>query len=50
MKNGTYAKVVSVGRRPVELDESIPQDKLVSALRNLYTEWIYIYIYLCMVW
>ncbi|KAI8644612.1 hypothetical protein BD408DRAFT_441603 [Parasitella parasitica] len=30
LKNGTYAKVVAVGRRPVELDESIPQDKLVQ--------------------
>ncbi|KAG1067009.1 hypothetical protein G6F42_026570 [Rhizopus arrhizus] len=30
LKNGKYAKVVAVGRRPVELDESIPQDKLVQ--------------------
>ncbi|KAI9487094.1 MAG: hypothetical protein EXX96DRAFT_551780 [Benjaminiella poitrasii] len=31
LKNGTYAKVVSIGRRPVELeDSSIPQDKLVQ--------------------
>lgn len=32
LKNGKYAKVVAVGRRPVELDESIPQDKLVRLL------------------
>lgn len=30
LKNGNYAKVVSVGRRSVELEDSIPQDKLVS--------------------
>ncbi|SAM02330.1 hypothetical protein [Absidia glauca] len=30
LKNGSYAKVVSVGRRNVELDDTIPQDKLVQ--------------------
>ncbi|KAI7901888.1 uncharacterized protein BX663DRAFT_512738 [Cokeromyces recurvatus] len=31
LKNGTYAKVISVGRRPVEIeDNTIPQDKLVQ--------------------
>ncbi|KAI8973563.1 hypothetical protein BDF20DRAFT_907093 [Mycotypha africana] len=28
LKNGSYARVVSVGRRQVELDDSVPQDKL----------------------
>ncbi|KAI8148156.1 hypothetical protein BJV82DRAFT_654023 [Fennellomyces sp. T-0311] len=30
LKNGTYEKVVTVGRRPVQLDDSVPQDKLVQ--------------------
>jgi oxidoreductase len=29
LKNGKYEKVVAIGRRPVELEESVPQDKLV---------------------
>lgn len=29
LQNGTYQKVISVGRRNVELDDSVPQDKLV---------------------
>ncbi|CEP14607.1 hypothetical protein [Parasitella parasitica] len=32
LKTGTYSKVVTVGRRPVELDENIPQDKLVQKI------------------
>ena len=30
LTTGKYSKVVSVGRRTVELDSTIPQDKLVS--------------------
>ncbi|KAI9263516.1 hypothetical protein EDC94DRAFT_518093 [Helicostylum pulchrum] len=30
LKNGSYTKVVSVGRRPVELEDSISKDKLVQ--------------------
>ncbi|KAI8148154.1 hypothetical protein BJV82DRAFT_664483 [Fennellomyces sp. T-0311] len=30
LKNGTYEKVATVGRRPVQLDDSVPQDKLVQ--------------------
>ncbi|GAA5809291.1 hypothetical protein MFLAVUS_002697 [Mucor flavus] len=30
LKNGSYTKVVSVGRRPVDLEDSIPKDKLVQ--------------------
>ncbi|ORZ17154.1 hypothetical protein BCR42DRAFT_414023 [Absidia repens] len=30
LKNGSYAKVVAAGRRKVELDDTIPQDKLVQ--------------------
>jgi oxidoreductase len=29
LQNGQYAKVVSVGRREVKLEDSVPQDKLV---------------------
>jgi oxidoreductase len=29
LKHGKYEKVVAIGRRPVELEESVPQDKLV---------------------
>lgn len=32
LKNGSYTKVVSIGRRQVRLDDSIPQDKLVSRM------------------
>lgn len=30
LKNGKYEKVISVGRRQVELDSNTPQDKLVK--------------------
>lgn len=30
LKNDTYTNVVAVGRRLVELDKSVPQDKLVG--------------------
>ena len=29
LKNGNYSKVITVGRRPVQLDDSIPQNNLV---------------------
>lgn len=29
LKNGKYEKVISVGRRNVELEDNVPQDKLV---------------------
>ncbi|KAI8086688.1 uncharacterized protein BX664DRAFT_336518 [Halteromyces radiatus] len=34
LKNGPYAKVVTVGRRNVELDNTVPQDKLVQNTVN----------------
>lgn len=34
LKNGKYEKVVTVGRRPAELEEGIPQDKLVMMDRS----------------
>lgn len=30
LKNGKYEKVISVGRRQVELDSNTPQEKLVK--------------------
>ncbi|KAI8972950.1 hypothetical protein BDB01DRAFT_729783 [Pilobolus umbonatus] len=30
LKTGTYTKVISIGRRMVEIEDSIPQDKLVQ--------------------
>ncbi|KAI7870088.1 uncharacterized protein EV154DRAFT_453225 [Mucor mucedo] len=30
LKDGTYTKVITVGRRSVELEDSVPQDKLVQ--------------------
>ncbi|KAI9364289.1 hypothetical protein BD770DRAFT_379684 [Pilaira anomala] len=30
LKNGKYAKVITAGRRPVQLDDTIPQNKLVQ--------------------
>ncbi|KAI9310922.1 hypothetical protein BX666DRAFT_2001616 [Dichotomocladium elegans] len=30
LRNGEYAKVITVGRRPAQLDDTIPQDRLVQ--------------------
>ncbi|CEG62790.1 hypothetical protein RMATCC62417_00064 [Rhizopus microsporus] len=30
LKNGSYSKVIAAGRRPVDIDASVPQDKLVQ--------------------
>ena len=31
LQNGNYSKVITVGRRPAQLDDNIPQNNLVGS-------------------
>jgi oxidoreductase len=40
LKNNDYQKVISIGRRSVEIEKEIPQERLVNAIYDMNQSWV----------